>query len=237
MTDDQELAQILADRVVRSASVGRIIVIGDETAYGKGIADSFAGQVSRTSAIAVDRRTWDRSAIDDLVDTVQVNRPDAIFFGGMDVDVALLIRKLSQADLHPRIMGGDGVCSAELFRLTGGTLQDSQVECGEGGGTDPGHAAATKAFEARFQQRFGHAAVLYAPYSYDATQVLAEAMARANSSNPARYLPELARTHHEGVTGTIEFDDKGDIRNGNVTLYTYVGGQRVKTHTVSRAPT
>ncbi|MBB2486461.1 branched-chain amino acid ABC transporter substrate-binding protein, partial [Mitsuaria sp. WAJ17] len=31
---------------------------------------------------------------------------------------------------------------------------------------------------------------------------------------------------YKGVTGTISFDGKGDIKNGALTLYTYKGGAR-----------
>jgi branched-chain amino acid transport system substrate-binding protein len=53
------------------------------------------------------------------------------------------------------------------------------------------------------------------------------AMVKAGSSDPARYLPVLAKTEgFKGVTGTIAFDEKGDIKNGALTLYTYKGGKR-----------
>jgi branched-chain amino acid transport system substrate-binding protein len=68
---------------------------------------------------------------------------------------------------------------------------------------------------------------LYAPYVYDAVFVMVDAMQRAKSSDPAKYLPELAKTPgYKGVTGTIAFDAKGDIKNGALTLYTYKGGKR-----------
>ncbi|MBL8312389.1 MAG: branched-chain amino acid ABC transporter substrate-binding protein, partial [Rubrivivax sp.] len=38
--------------------------------------------------------------------------------------------------------------------------------------------------------------------------------------------PELAKISHKGVTGNIAFDEKGDIKNGALTLYTYKGGKR-----------
>jgi branched-chain amino acid transport system substrate-binding protein len=42
-------------------------------------------------------------------------------------------------------------------------------------------------------------------------------------------LPELAATaDYKGVTGPITFDDKGDIKNGALTLLTYKGGQRTQ---------
>ena len=41
------------------------------------------------------------------------------------------------------------------------------------------------------------------------------------------HLPELAKTSgYQGVTGNISFDEKGDIKNGALTLMTYRGGQR-----------
>jgi branched-chain amino acid transport system substrate-binding protein len=56
--------------------------------------------------------------------------------------------------------------------------------------------------------------------------VMADAMVRANSARPSAYLPELGKSNYKGVTGTIAFDNKGDIRNGALTLFTYQGGKR-----------
>ena len=47
-----------------------------------------------------------------------------------------------------------------------------------------------------------------------------------NSRLPKKYLPELAKIHHKGVTGMIAFDAKGDIKDGTLTLYTYKDGKR-----------
>ena len=64
---------------------------------------------------------------------------------------------------------------------------------------------------------------------YDAVKVMVAAMVKANSSDPAKYLPVLAATtDYKGVTGPISFDEKGDIKNGALTLLTYKGGQRVQ---------
>ena len=59
-----------------------------------------------------------------------------------------------------------------------------------------------------------------------ATQVMAQAMVTAGSSDPAKYLPALKAINYKGVTGNIAFDEKGDIKNGALTLYTYKGGKR-----------
>ena len=62
---------------------------------------------------------------------------------------------------------------------------------------------------------------------YDAVNVMVDAMVRAGSSDPAKYLPVLAKTSgYKGVTGVIGFDGKGDIKNGSLTLFTYKAGAR-----------
>ena len=62
---------------------------------------------------------------------------------------------------------------------------------------------------------------------YDAVMVLVEAMKRANSSDPAKYLPEIKKTQYQGIIGPIAFDEKGDLVNGPITIYQVKGGQWV----------
>ena len=84
-------------------------------------------------------------------------------------------------------------------------------------------------FRTKFMAKFNDDVKLYAPYVYDATKVLVDAMVKANSADPAKYLPVLAATtDYKGVTGPISFDEKGDIKHGALTLFTYKGGQRTQ---------
>src|SRR5437016_10985815 len=75
-----------------------------------------------------------------------------------------------------------------------------------------------KDFVDRFTKKYGPIQV-YAPYSYDAANTLIEAMKKANSADPGKYLPELAKISYDGITAKIEFDEHGDTKNGAVTLY------------------
>ena len=51
-------------------------------------------------------------------------------------------------------------------------------------------------------------------------------MEKAGSADPKVYLPCLQKTDYKGVTGHISFDEKGDIKNGALTLYTYKDGKK-----------
>ncbi|MCU0971072.1 MAG: ABC transporter substrate-binding protein, partial [Gammaproteobacteria bacterium] len=86
----------------------------------------------------------------------------------------------------------------------------------------PGGGEFTKKFNARFGK-----IQIYAPFAYDAASVLVEAMKRADSAEPAKYLPELGKVSMNGVIGPIAFDPYGDLKQGAVTLYQVKGGQWV----------
>ena len=147
----------------------------------------------------------------------------------MDAVAGPMLRQMKQLGINAKFMGGDGICSGELPKLAAGTMADGQVVCAEAGGIDPKDAAASKAmndFRAKYKAKFNADVQIYAPYVYDAVNVMVDAMVKAGSADPAKYLPVLAKIEHKGVTGNIAFDDKGDIKNGALTLYTYKGGAK-----------
>ncbi len=93
------------------------------------------------------------------------------------------------------------------------------VFCAEAGGVEGEARADLDAFKARFKTQYGADVQVYAPYVYDAVKILVAAMVKAESADPAKYLPVLAATsHYKGVTGSITFDGKGDIKNSAMTL-------------------
>jgi len=87
-------------------------------------------------------------------------------------------------------------------------------------------AASNKFLEA-YQKKFNVAPILYAPFTYDAANLLIEAMKKADSADPAKYLPELQKITFNGSTGTISFDGKGDRRDAEMTIFTMQGGKIV----------
>jgi branched-chain amino acid transport system substrate-binding protein len=53
------------------------------------------------------------------------------------------------------------------------------------------------------------------------------AMQKADSADPAKYLPELQKISYNGATGKIEFDEKGDRKNAEITIFTLKDGKVV----------
>ena len=52
-------------------------------------------------------------------------------------------------------------------------------------------------------------------------------MKRAQSTDAAKILAAMPATDHEGVLGRTQFDSKGDLQHGVISLYKYVDGKQV----------
>jgi branched-chain amino acid transport system substrate-binding protein len=232
VADDVHLGGTLGKYAVTQLKGKNIAVIDDRTAYGQGVADEFEKGVKAAGGKTVAREFTNDKATDftAILTSIKSKNPDVVFFGGMDAVAGPMIRQMKQLGINAKYVGGDGICSGELPKLAAGTMADGQVVCAEAGGIDPKDAAATKAmadFRAKYKAKFGTDVQIYAPYVYDALNVMVAAMVKAGSAEPAKYLPVLAKTSgYNGVTGTIAFDDKGDIKNGALTLYTYKGDKK-----------
>ena len=229
VADDVHLGGTLGRYAVKDLKGKAIAVIDDRTAYGQGVAEEFEKAVKAAGGNLVGHEFTNDKATDfmPILTTLKAKKPDIIFFGGMDAVGGPMLKQMKSLGINAKFMGGDGICTNELTKLAGDAMADGQVICAEAGGVDGALKKGMDDFGAKYKKRFNDDVKLYAPYVYDAVHVMVDAMQRAKSSDPAKYLPELAKTSgYKGVTGTIAFDAKGDIKNGALTLYTYKGGKR-----------
>ena len=229
VADDVHLGGTLGRYAVKTMKGKNIAVIDDRTAYGQGVADEFEKAVKAAGGTIVGREFTNDKATDfmPILTTLKGKKPDVVFFGGMDAVAGPMLKQMKSLGVSAKFMGGDGICTGELSKLAGDAMADGQVVCAEAGGVEGAQKKAMDDFGVRYKKRFNDDVKLYAPYVYDAVNLMVDAMVTAKSSEPAKYLPVLAKTTgYKGVTGTISFDDKGDVKNGALTLYTYKGGKR-----------
>lgn len=213
---------------------GRVAIIDDQSAYGKGLADEFekaakANGIEIIAREAGDDKTTDFSAI---LTKIKALKPDMIFYGGMDAQAGPLASQMKKLGITARIIGGDGFQTPEFIKLAGDNAE-GQYASQPGSAKDkmPGYAEFDKKYRARFNLEIQN----YAPFTYDAVQVMVAAMKKADSTEPAKYLPLLPATDYNGVTGNIKFDANGDLQNGAVTVYQVVNGQWQSVATIAAA--
>ncbi len=228
VADDVQLGGTLGRYAVKEMKGKSIAVIDDRTAYGQGVAEEFAKAAVASGGKVAQSQYTTNTATDftAILTAIKAKSPDIVFYGGMDAQAGPMIRQMKQLGINAKFMGGDGICSADLPKLAGGTLDDGQVICAEAGGVDKSEQAALDKWKAAYKKKFGIEVQLYAPYVYDALNLMVAAMEKAGSSDPKVYLPVLAKTTgYKGVTGVISFEEKGDIKNGALTMHTYNGAK------------
>jgi len=229
VADDVQLGGTLGRYAVKQLKGKSIVTIDDRTAYGQGVAEEFAKAVKASGGQIQDSQYTTDKATDftAILTAVKAKNPDIIFYGGMDAVAGPMIRQMKQLGIDAKFMGGDGICTGELPKLAAGTIGDGKVVCAEAGGVEGEQKAGMDKFRADFKKKFGTDVQIYAPYVYDAVNVMVAAMVKAGSADPKKYLPALAKTSgYKGVTGSISFDEKGDVKNGALTLFTYKGDKR-----------
>jgi branched-chain amino acid transport system substrate-binding protein len=236
VASDTLIGRTLATYSVKALKAKRIAIIDDRTAFGQGLADEFAKGVRATAGngAIVSRQFTNDKAVDfsAILTQIRAKKPDVIFYGGMDAVAGPMLKQMKMLGIGARLVSGDGICSERLPLLAGDALGDDKVICVVAGGIDGPQEASNAAFTERYRQRFDLPVETYAPYAYDAVMVFAAAMQAAQTTAPAGFLPALAKVRHDGVTGSIAFDAKGDLRDAAMTMFTYRQGKKVKLQVV-----
>jgi branched-chain amino acid transport system substrate-binding protein len=228
VADDTQLGGTLGRYAVKELKGKSIAVIDDRTAYGQGVAEEFSKAVVASGGVVVAKEFTTDKATDfnSILTTIKGKKADVVFFGGMDAVAGPMLRQMKSLGINAKFMGGDGICSTELVKLGGDAIADNQVYCAEAGGVEGQGKAGMEKFKTAFKAKYNADVQVYAPYVYDGVKLMVAAMVKAGSSDPAKYLPVLAATKdYPGVTGPITFDEKGDIKNGALTLKTVRGGK------------
>jgi len=228
IANDDTLGKQLAMYAANNLHLKKVAIIDDRTAYGQGVAEVFKKTALAQGIQVVDEQYTNDKATDfmAILTAIKAKAPDAIFYGGMDPQGGPMLRQMEQLGLNNvKYFGGDGICTAEVAKLSGGAKTLSNVVCAEGGAAlskMPGGLAWRKRYDAKYPGQFQ----VYSPYTYDATFVLVDAMKRANSVDPKVYTPKLIETHLKGITSEISFEANGEMKNPATTLYTYKDGQK-----------
>ena len=230
MTNDAQQGNVLGNFAVTKLGAKKIAIIDDRTAYGQGLADEVEKAVKATGGVVVAREYTSDRATDfmAILTSIKGKTPDLVFFGGMDPQAAPMLKQMKQLGMNAKFLGGDGAQTPQFIALAGADAEGALA-------SNPGLPLDTMpggtAFKTKFEAKYGKIQN-YSPYAYDAVYVMVEAMKRANSTEPVKYLPELPKTDFPGVTGRVRFDAKGDITGGAVTVYQVKDGKWVTLETV-----
>jgi len=219
--DDQQgpaIAQYLAGMKVK-----KVAIADDATAYGEGLANEVEKTLKASGVTVVAREKTNDKATDfkAILTKMKGKGPDAVFYGGMDATGGPMLKQARELGIKSVFAFGDGACTTEMAKLAGAAAEG--LVCSQAG--LPVEAASPE-FVKAFNAKFGEIKQ-YAPFTYDGANLIIASMQKADSADPAKYLPELAKISMKGATGPLSFDAKGDRNNAEITIFTLKDGKVV----------
>ncbi|MBV1774233.1 branched-chain amino acid ABC transporter substrate-binding protein [Burkholderiaceae bacterium DAT-1] len=232
MTSDTQQGPTLGNFAVKKLGLKRIAIVDDRSAYGQGLADQFEKAAKAAGADIVQREyTTDRATeFSAILTNIKAKRPDAIFYGGADTQSAPMVNQMRRLGMTMPLISGEMTRTDNFLKTTAANGNGVMVSlAGLPIEQAPGGAAFMGKLKAKYK-----AADFYAPFAYDATMTMIRAMQSANSADPKKYLPVLAASNVPGVAAkTIAWDTKGDLKNGDITIYKAFNGKWVPIESVT----
>jgi branched-chain amino acid transport system substrate-binding protein len=219
--DDQQ-GPAIAAYIVNELKLKKVAIADDATAYGEGLANEVEKTLKAAGVQIVAREKTNEKATDfkAILTKIKGKSPDGVFYGGMDATGGPMLKQARELGIKATFTYGDGACTAEMNKLAGDKAADGMI-CSQAGIPTQ---MSSKAFVDAFNAKYGEIKQ-YAPYFYDSANLLIAAMQKADSPDPAKYLPELHKISYDGATGHIEFDDKGDRKDAEITIFQMKAGK------------
>ena len=192
-----------------------VYIIHDKTLYGQGVADNFRNEAKKLGINVLGYEgTEERANFSPMINPLKAKNPALVYFGGIYHQGGLLLKQMREKGVTAKFMGPDGLDSAEMAKIAGSSVVGSYYTSVAG---PPDAYPETAAFAKKFKQRFGKDVEAFGLYGYDATLVGIKALEGWLKANPGKK-PTRAEVStavrklkgFKGVTGPIEFDNKGD---------------------------
>ncbi|MGN6305705.1 MAG: branched-chain amino acid ABC transporter substrate-binding protein [Mesorhizobium sp.] len=209
----------LAETIAKEGKVKKIAIISDTTDYGaantKWFGDFFkaaGGEIVFSDAAAVG--TTDFRA---MLTTAKAASPDAVYFGGVVTEAALVRSQMADLGMGSLPMYGiSGIYDPKFIEIAGKAAEGTIVGI-PADQNNPKLDAFYKAYEAK---KYAEPAGSYAKYAYEAAQILLEAIKEKGIEDKEGLSKAIREMHHDGILGNISFDENGQIEM-NVVIDTY----------------
>ena len=218
--DDQQ-GPAVAAYIANELKAKKVAIADDATAYGEGLANEVEKTLKAAGVQVLMREKTNDKATDfkAILTKMKGRNPDVIFYGGMDATGGPMIKQARELGIKAQFAYGDGACTSEMTKLAGDAAEG--MICSQAGIPTQ---MASKDFQDAFTKKYGEVKQ-YAPFFYDAANIAIQAMQNADSTDPAKVITEIAKIKFDGATGHIEFDEKGDRKDAEMTIFAMKNGK------------
>jgi branched-chain amino acid transport system substrate-binding protein len=206
---------VVGSEFAASLKIKSVYIIHDKTTYGQGVAEYFRDDAKKKGLTVLGfEGTEEKSNFDPIITPLRAKNPDLIYFGGIYEQAAPFFKQAREKGVKAKFMGPDGLDSSDLAKIGGKAVVGMYYTSVAGPVTKYPQA---KAFAEEFRKKFGTNPEPFSAQAYDAATIALKAMEMAGKSGKRLSREDVStavrKVRHSGITGTWEFDDKGDPRS------------------------
>jgi len=188
-----------------------VYIVHDKTTYGQGVAEFFKADAEKKGIKVLGfEGTEEKSNFDPIITPIRAKNPDLIYFGGIYEQAGPFFKQAREKGVKARFMGPDGMDSSDLTKIAGKAVVGMYYTSVAGPVTVYPQA---KQFAEEYRKKFGKNPEPFSAQAYDATAIALkalEAVAKAGKVTREDVATAVRTVKHTGITGTVDFDDKGD---------------------------
>lgn len=197
----------------QTLGLDRLVIAAAESEYAKGIQQVFQREVERNRAEVVESIDYPRNTGDlgGVVERIMTLSPEGVYLADYAAGLVTLIRGLDQRGYRGRVLTTSSIATPEVLEQAGDALEGVMfTQSNYDVSSEEPHI---QRFVTAYLEEYGRTPDLYAAHGYDAMRVYARALADGGAPRPGNFWQGMRGiTSFPGVTGTIQFDEQGDVQ-------------------------
>jgi len=226
--NDATQARVDAEFLVNTLGARRVAVIYNDDPYGQGLGALIAeelrdlgAQVPLELQVAVEQ-----SIFTEEVQRIAAANPDAIFYGGYEVEAPYLRAELVEAGITVPFLASDGAFLSATIDEAGGAAEGIYVSA-----FAPSPAAVVdKQWIKEYQEVEYRNPDTYSINGYSAMQVLAEGIKKAQSFDATKIAQAIRQLDFDTLVGHISYDQGGDLKEQSIYIFQVQDSAFVQIH-------
>ena len=192
--------------------LGTAVILAAESPYGRGIQGVFQNEFSRHGSDILEVIEYPRGTSDfsGLIERALTLEPDAVYLAAYWDEVVTMVRGLHDAGYEGRTLTTAAFATSQAVEAAGEAAEGvlfTQTVFDLSNPNEP-----IPSFVGAYRDKYGSDPDLYAAHGYDAMRIVIEAIGEDNTLGSEFWKGMRAIRAFKGVTGSLQFDEKGDVQ-------------------------
>lgn len=214
---DALLAKSFAKILFNELKLRKVAYIGVNDDFGRGGVAEFEKQMKGLGATTVMTEFFEHGTSDfyTLLTKLKASGADGVFVAAETQDGSIFVKQKAELGIPVKVFGVGSWATADFIKLTGAASEGIYAAVPYASTMQtPKNKAFVEAYTARYKEAPGK----YSAAGYNVINILAQAITRANSTEPEKLREALSKTSYDGPNGHFEFDAKGQAAGFTVVL-------------------